>query len=391
MPYSLFLNKNSSDLITTIQALTFTFALSVLMPFLRIIGEVIVVIVIFAALVWTDVRVLSLLVILFGTIFFVYDSLFRAKLKLDGKQRTESFIATHKGVCEGIEGFKEIRIFGKERFFFEKVKGFTEKFGSVAVKSQIISGSIRYLIEFALVGFLVLIVFWFVWLEAELKTIVPILVVFGVAALRLTSSVTILLTGFASLRLSRFDISKLYSDLNEIQNIDFESLKKIESEKIQCNSNFELVSLLKVCFRYPDSKLAALENLSFEVRSGDSIGIIGASGSGKTTVVDVILGLLTPQSGELLYNNSPLINEIKEWQSHVAYLPQEIFLVDNNLRANICLGVIEEKIDENQLMAAIKQARLSDLVENLPDGLHTRLGERFVRLSGGQRQRVALA
>ena len=119
--------------------------------------------------------------------------------------------------------------------------------------------------------------------------------------------------------------------------------------------------------------------------------MIGPSGSGKTTMVDVVLGLLEPQKGKIYYNGKDLIESLDEWRAQVAYLPQQVFIIDNSLRNNIALGMEAEEIDDVQLHEAIRQARLTELAEQLPDGVETILGERGIRLSGGQRQRVALA
>ena len=144
-------------------------------------------------------------------------------------------------------------------------------------------------------------------------------------------------------------------------------------------------------FFYPDSKNNALENISLEIHAGESIGFIGPSGSGKTTLLDALLGLFEPQKGVIEYNSRNIKNNLKEWQSQIAYIPQEIFLIHGSLRHNVALGINEEDIDDNRLNESLRQARLSDMVENLPEGVNTILGERGIRFSGGQRQRVALA
>ena len=144
-------------------------------------------------------------------------------------------------------------------------------------------------------------------------------------------------------------------------------------------------------FTYQKTKCPALKQVTLNIRAGESIGLIGPSGSGKTTMVDVLLGLLEPQKGEIYYNGKDLIESLDEWRAQVAYLPQQVFIIDNSLRNNIALGMEDEEIDDVQLHEAIRQARLTELVEQLPDGVETILGERGIRLSGGQRQRVALA
>ena len=133
------------------------------------------------------------------------------------------------------------------------------------------------------------------------------------------------------------------------------------------------------------------KNISLSIKNGESVGLIGASGAGKTTLVDILLGLLQPQEGDILFNNRSLNETLALWRAQVAYLPQEIFLIDNTLLSNVALGVLDDSIDREKVMNALKKACLEELVDNLPKGIDTMIGERGVRLSGGQKQRVALA
>jgi len=142
------------------------------------------------------------------------------------------------------------------------------------------------------------------------------------------------------------------------------------------------------CLRLVDS---ALKDISLQIRAGERIGLIGPSGSGKTTLVDVLLGLLEPQVGELYYNDRPLKDTLTKWRAQVAYLPQQVFLIDDQLRRNVALGAKDAEIDDARVEEALRQACLAELVHQLSDGIHTIIGERGIRLSGGQRQRIALA
>jgi ATP-binding cassette, subfamily B, bacterial PglK len=134
-----------------------------------------------------------------------------------------------------------------------------------------------------------------------------------------------------------------------------------------------------------------LDSVTLAIKEGESIGIMGSSGSGKTTLVDLLLGLLVPQTGNVLYNDQPLEDLLGDWRSKVAYLPQEVFLVDDTLRRNIALGVSDSDISEERLAESLRKAQLEKLVSGMPEGTETMLGERGARLSGGQRQRIALA
>jgi ABC-type bacteriocin/lantibiotic exporter with double-glycine peptidase domain len=192
----------------------------------------------------------------------------------------------------------------------------------------------------------------------------------------------------ARIRFERDAISRLYSELSK-----FEQTTVNDSEAISTSTQnpFHNLILDKVSFRYPDTTQDALKEITLEIRTGESIGLIGISGSGKTTLVDLLLGLVDPYEGEITYNGRQMNKSLNEWRSHVAYLPQQVFLIDNTLRQNVALGYDKDEIDDLKIHEALRKARLSDLVKQLPRGIDTMLGERGVRLSGGQRQRVALA
>jgi ABC-type multidrug transport system fused ATPase/permease subunit len=202
-------------------------------------------------------------------------------------------------------------------------------------------------------------------------------------------SANIISSGLMQLRYSRHPISLLHADLNELEQIDLNI--KAPLTPIKAKNDFRDFVLKGINFSYPNIKSPALKNLSLKIRNGESIGLIGPSGSGKTTLVDVLLGLLEPQKGEVYYNGIPLKDSLSEWRSQIAYLPQQVFLIDATLRQNVALGMEDKEIDDLQVKKALHQSRLDDLVEQLPQGVETLLGERGIRLSGGQRQRVALA
>jgi len=149
--------------------------------------------------------------------------------------------------------------------------------------------------------------------------------------------------------------------------------------------------LNSLSFQYPKAQTQAISNISLSIKNGESIGLIGSSGSGKTTLVDVILGLLVPSEGEIFLNGEKINDNMQEWQRMVAYLPQEVFIIDDTLKNNIALGVEPKDINDKDLKDALERSKLKEVISNLPEGVNTRLGERGISLSGGQRQRVAIA
>ena len=388
MPYTDYLLRNSSEYIQTIHGMVGQFVGGVIQPLLRILSEGIVGLVILSLLAWTNFPALALLVVMLSTMLITYDRLIRRRIKLFGQWANEGSIRLIHGIHEGIEGFKEIRILGKDSYFRQTVREGAAESADNQLKSQILSSAPRYLLEFVMIAFVVLFVIGSVTLGVDLQMLVPILGLFVVAALRLTPSVNQLINSIVRIRLGRYATSRIYADLKLLERHNPEHIQHATKHKVESFSNLILNGL---SFRYPNAKGWALKDLSMSIHIGESIGLIGPSGSGKTTLVDVLLGLLEPQKGELLYNGHLLKDALTNWRSQVAYLPQQIFLIDNTLRCNVALGLYDPEIDDLRLHEVLKQARLTEVVKQLPQGINTMLGERGVRLSGGQRQRVALA
>nr|MCS5624131.1 ATP-binding cassette domain-containing protein [Candidatus Neomarinimicrobiota bacterium] len=162
-------------------------------------------------------------------------------------------------------------------------------------------------------------------------------------------------------------------------------------ESTENSDLFMHITLKNTSLIYPGTQHHAIDDISMTIKAGEAIGIIGASGSGKTTLINTILGLIEPQSGNILYNNLPLNNNIHKWHKHVAYLPQDSFITDDSVRHNVALGIENSKIDDSHVYQSLRKASLDDLIEQLPDDINTILGENGMRLSGGQRQRIVLA
>ena len=388
MPYTEYLRRNSSEYIHSIQQLTNQYANGVVMPLLRMFSDGLVALVIILFLAWTNIMALTIMIMLFGSVAFAYDRFFRKELGALGTEASDALTRIVQGVNEGIEGLKEIRILGKEKHFLELVRDGAEDYAACAMRSQVISTAPRYLLELLLISFIVLLVILTLTINGDLRELAPLLALFGVAALRLLPMISLFSNGLLQLRFNRKPVSQLYEDLKLAAAV---SEKPHENPDRAPEEVFETLSLQDVSFRYPGMEELALKEVSIQIRAGEAIGFIGASGSGKTTLMDVLLGLLKPQHGIIRYNHHLLEDRMAAWRRQVAYLPQQVFLIDASVKSNVALGVREEEIDDQRLRNALRQARLQELVDQLPAGVDTRIGERGVRLSGGQRQRIALA
>jgi ATP-binding cassette, subfamily B, bacterial PglK len=397
MPYTGFLLRNSAEYIYCMQNLVSQYA-RVVRGLLESLGAIFVSVVIIVFLGTINLVTLALLVILLVISILAYDRVFRERLRRYAKDSNSANILMVKGLKEGIFGLKEIRVLGKEKYFRGKIRHASRQVARSQTRQQLVTALPQYLLELLTIVFVVLVIFSASLSGSDLKSLLPTMGVFGLAALRLIPSASLVARGLSVLRSSEDGVRRLYADrfpqMTEISGqVEHGAHPSNSSITVQTRQqiSFESLVVRDITFRYPNAPDDALRGVSIDVYAGESIGVIGRSGSGKTTLVDVILGLLPPKGGRILVDKKRLENDQMWWSEQVAYLPQEIFLLDDSLLRNVALGVEDQDIDKEALSVAITQARLNQLVDALPNGLETRLGEHGVRLSGGQRQRVALA
>jgi ATP-binding cassette, subfamily B, bacterial PglK len=310
------------------------------------------------------------------------------KLQHWGEQAFQFEAKVIQAIAQGLGAFKEIKVLNSQRAIGASFGVFTDRLAYFSTLSITINQSPRLFVEtIAVTGFFLLVVI-LLGLHDSVDQVITILAVFGMAALRLMPSMNRILSSATEMRHRTAMVDGLYQDLKDASN-------KIENHQgsknligIPFKQNLQLVNLKYI---YPASEAAAVNGISFTIEKGTSIGLVGQSGSGKTTTVDIILGLLDPMEGQLLIDGSDAFANISSWQRHLGYVPQSIYIFDDTLRRNIAFGVIDDEIDEQAVLHAIKLAKLEELADNLPDGLDTVLGEYGARLSGGQLQRVGIA
>ncbi|MDD5450336.1 MAG: ABC transporter ATP-binding protein [Desulfovibrionales bacterium] len=399
MNYVDYLRRNSSEYVYNIQTIVGQFAVSITQSLLRIISDGVICLAIIVFLAINDWQSLSILIVLLAALIVCYDKFFKNKNKLYGIISNKFSTRMVQAIQEGMNGFRENRIYGTAHYFNKMVNDNAKGLADARVKSQVITTSSQYVVEFVLILFVVLLVLVSVLTGRTVDSIIATIAVFAIAAMRLMPSANQILSCATKIRYGKNTVDILYNDLKKIDSNrvrqDFEKYdlacrKNTKIAHSNCN-NFNVLRLRNVEFTYPGNLSPTLSNINLEIGRGTSVGIIGMSGSGKTTLVDIILGLLKPQGGEILFDHTPVDDNSCNWMSEFAYLPQDVFIVDDTLRNNIALGVPGCEIDDKRVINALKQSRLEDLVNNLPNGIHSVVGERGMRLSGGQRQRIAIA
>jgi ATP-binding cassette, subfamily B, bacterial PglK len=390
-PYLFHISRNTAGLIQNIITETHNFANGILMPLLFSLSNLTVMLGLIVLLIQTNfIATASIFVVLLGLFALVYQ--FKDKLARWGKEGHEADTEMIRIINHGLGGFKETKVIGCESYFESQIAIQAERFKVAVASANAFSLLPRYILEPLIITFLVAFAIGYLVTNQSTDTLAATLGVFGMASIRLLPAASNVIQTIGSMRHSTYVLDRLYLDLKEVDKV-VETEKKIK-QLTQANADLTFekeVVLDRVTYQYPGVTEPSLKDISLALRRGESIGLIGKSGAGKTTLVDVILGLLVPDSGEIKVDGVSVNENLRSWQNLIGYIPQSIFLTDDTIERNIAFGVTDDKIDRQRLHQAIQAAQLTELMKDLPDGLDTIVGERGVRLSGGQRQRVGIA
>lgn len=384
LPYQDYTNKKSSDYIYNIGTASSNYAGNTLFYFLKLSSDLVFVFAVSIFLIYQNIITFAIMFFLFLSFLSFYNFFFQNKLTVSGKQSNEANNEMFKFINEAMEGFKDIKIFKIENFFFKGLEENAKKFRDFIIPSLLISQAPRFLIELIFIIFISIIVILSVNFNFSKEELFSSIVVFSLAGVRLLPIISGISSSLSIIKFNYNTIDIIYDDL-----------KKIDSSKkdVPLSSNQDLVfknlKLNNVSFKYRNQTDFALKDISLEISSGMSLGIIGKSGSGKSTLADLLLGFLNTYDGGITINELSFEKNLDAWKNTVAYLPQEVFIINDSLETNIALG--ETKIDKEKLISAIEKSGLSDLVKKLEFGVKTKFGDRGIKLSGGQRQRIALA
>lgn len=384
-PWSFYLQRNSAHLINVLTNETNQFGSYALQPILTLITEILVLTAIFLLLMLTEpVAALSIVSVL-GLVLLVIYTITKNKFARWGADRQFHESLRIQQVQQGIGGVKEIMLLGREKDFLDSYSRHNLACSRIVQLQNTMQQLPRLLLEFLAIAIFFILILVSLRQGKSLAAIVATLALFAGAAFRLMPSVSRIISAMQSLRYADSVITLLTKET---------SLATQTSNVIRKQPELEFketISFNMVCFKYAGASENALYKLSFTVPKGHCVGLIGESGSGKSTTVDILLGLLTPTEGQVLVDGTDIQKNMRGWQSQIGYVPQMIFLSDDTLRRNIAFGIPENDIDDVAVDRAIKMSQLEDYVSTLADGVNTPVGERGVRLSGGQRQRIGIA
>lgn len=336
---------------------------------------------------WVSTIAVAALLFLFMGIFTIF---FKKVLVKIGEENRQTNVLVSKWLLQAFSGIKEIKVTNREKFFVANYNESYKKFAKIQRQQSILTYMPKPVMETVCICSLMLaMIIKIAVMKSDIVSFVTTLSVFAVAAFRMLPSFNKITGYISSMMFNKTAIDSVYRDLKEIEQLmERKTIEQEDTVNITLNKS---IRFNDVSFHYSESDKWILKNANLEIQKNTSIALIGASGAGKTTAADLILGILEPQEGTVTIDGVDIKKCMRSWHEDIGYIPQVIYLMDDNICANVAFGIPESEIDDTRIEKALREAQLDQFVQALPDGLDTMIGDRGVKLSGGQRQRIGIA
>ncbi len=392
-PYVYFLGRNTSDLVQNTLWEVNRIVNGVLIPCLTIFSRLVVAFFILGLLLWVNPALALISGLVLGgaymAVFFgVRKTLAKSGVEIARENNRRTQVAYETFGC-----IKDIKILGREEEFFHKFQRPVERYSLYQSKSQMISLLPRYALETLAFGGIIVIVLYLLGGGGNLTHALPLISLYALAGYRLMPALQQIFANLSTIKFNLSSVDRITKDIESLPRREAGKELSVPAPPASPLPFSQSIVLDSVIFHYPNRKEAVLKGVSLTIPAKTSVGIVGSTGSGKTTTLDIILGLLSPSSGRILIDGIPVDHHnLRSWQTNIGYVPQQIMLMDDTVLNNIAFGIPEEKIDREKVVKAARLAHLHDFIENeLPEKYNTEIGERGIRLSGGQRQRIGIA
>jgi ATP-binding cassette subfamily C protein len=386
-PYTFFFHNSSSELLRNIQSIQ-NVTNGIFTPIQNFVSEAISVVLLWSIIAFilpAKTILIGFAIVITALISF---KLFKQKAMSNGARRFRVSEQLINNVVQGIGSIKETIIYGNQQYIVNKNAIITKKLGFTFVIDSLLGNISRYYIEAFIATSVMLILLVMLQTAKQLDDIILELSFLGIIAVRMMPSISRIGTTITTIRSNIPSLNHIYYDIVEALNA---TLKTKPSPPDHREINFKNeIEIKNVSFAYRPGK-QILNNVSLKIAKNQCVGFVGASGAGKTTLIDTIIGLLPPDTGKILVDGQNIRGNMRGWQSKIAYIPQNIYIFDATIRQNIALGIDENDINEEKLEQAIKMAQLKTLIEKSQNGIFTRVGESGIKLSGGERQRLGIA
>ena len=386
-PYPFHLEKNSSEILRSVTS-DVNNLYELVMDVIDLVSNLLIIAMLAVYLLYTDVVITLVVAALLGLCSYFYFAIMRKRTVDYGKQNQIYNGKMIQAVNQALGGIKEIKVLARENYFVRAYEENGRYYASSLKKSQFYRNAPKYLIETVCVCGVLATILIKLQMGADVQELVPQLSVFAMAAFRLLPSVNQVNNLVDGILVLKPSIDRIYEDLQEAGAKKNERPPERDYRRLPAA---DAVRFEHVTFRYPGTEKEILSDLSVELPLKKSIGLVGSSGAGKTTFMDLLLGLLSPDQGRICYGDSDIRDYPDAWGHKLGYIPQSTYLADDTIRRNVAFGIPDSEISEAKVRRALEEAQLLEFVDGLDDGLDTMVGESGVRLSGGQRQRIGIA
>lgn len=392
-PYEYYLNAETAVIQRTITSDVINMY-GLILSLLSLTSEAIVFVCLIAVSLYTDVWMTVTVAVLLIGVLLIIMFILKPIMNKAGQENQDYYSGLYKWIEQSVLGIKEIKIANKEDYFIRNYSHCGNGYVNAVQRYSLFNATPRLLIETVAIAGMILYVMYSLTHGAEVFDIMPQITLLALVAMRLipcANRINNHLTAIAYFEPFLMSVSDDLQDEISDNNIDYSEdtyETKQQIEKLPIKKKLELKD---ITYRYPNTDVKIFDHANMIVPIGQSVGIVGSSGAGKTTVVDILLGLLKLEGGEILADEEPASRNYHGFLKNVGYIPQTIFMIDGSIRDNVAFGVDPEDIDDEKVWYALKQAQLDEFVRGLPEGLDSGIGERGIRISGGQRQRIGIA
>ena len=392
-PYEYYLNADTSVIQRSITS-DVNNMYGLILSLLQLVSEGIVFVCLVAVSLITDVVMSITVAVLLVAALLIIKCVLKPIMRKAGEENQDYYSGLYKWIDQSVMGIKEIKIANKENYFINEYAKCGAGYVNAVQRYNLYNATPRLLIETVAIAGMIFYVMISLLQGANVEEIMPQIGLLAVAAMRLipcANRINNHLTSISYFEPFFMGVSDNLQEEIRDENIDYDEAsyqKKVEVEKLKIREKIELKDIV---YKYPNTDVLIFDHANMEIPIGKSVGIVGTSGAGKTTIVNAMLGLLQLQSGEILADGVEVRDHYQSWLKNIGYIPQTIFMIDSTIRKNVAFGFADEDIDDEKVWRALKEAQLDEFVRGLPDGLDTGIGERGIRLSGGQRQRIGIA
>ena len=392
-PYEYYLNADTSVIQRSITS-DVNNMYGLILSSLQLLSEIIMFLVLVIVLMTQDPMMILTIALLLVIVLLVIKCILKPIMIKAGEDNQEYYSGLYKWIDQSVMGIKEIKIANKESYFINEYSKCGAGYVGAVQKYNIYNATPRLLIETVCIAGLVLYLILQIASGKEVAAMITQIGVFAVAAMRLLPSANRInnyLTSISYFEPFFMGVSdNLQEEIND-RNVNYDAEAYEARKEIKKLPVLKKIELKDIVYKYPNTDVLIFNHADMEIPVGCSVGVVGTSGAGKTTIIDVLLGLLNIQEGSILADGVEVREHYEEWLKNIGYIPQTIFMIDASIRKNVAFGVPDEEIDDNKVWQALKEAQLDEFVRGLPEGLDTGIGERGIRLSGGQRQRIGIA